>query len=150
MSANRAANNRSYRARKAANRKAAMMALLKSDDYRRLPFIDGYIVTASGKIYSEMCSRFRELKCMTLANGYKSLEAVGDGGTVRLYLHRVVCTMFHGQQPDGAEVCHNDGVRTNNAASNLRWGTRRENHQDSVSHGTVVHWGRRVNTKGVL
>jgi hypothetical protein len=34
------------------------------------------------------------------------------------------------------EVAHNDGVPSNNAASNLRWDTRAGNFSDKIRHGT--------------
>lgn len=43
---------------------------------------------------------------------------------------------FVGLRPDGLEVCHNDGVHTNNQLTNLRYDTRRENLRDRVRHGT--------------
>lgn len=51
-------------------------------------------------------------------------------------LHRLVAIAFHGEPPSGHEVAHNDGTRTNNAASNLRWATRFENMADKKAHGT--------------
>ncbi|QMP18215.1 HNH endonuclease [Ralstonia phage RpY1] len=42
---------------------------------------------------------------------------------------------FVGPAPEGFEVCHNDGVRTNCNLSNLRYGTRRENAADTKLHG---------------
>jgi hypothetical protein len=47
----------------------------------------------------------------------------------RMYkVHRLVCEAFAGPSPfPGAVVMHMDEDATNNAASNLRWGTQREN-----------------------
>lgn len=43
---------------------------------------------------------------------------------------------FVGPCPDGMECCHEDGNPGNNALSNLRWGTTRDNQADRVRHGT--------------
>ena len=51
-------------------------------------------------------------------------------------VHRLVALAFLREQADGEEVCHINGVRTDNHASNLRWGTRSSNHADKVRHGT--------------
>ena len=36
----------------------------------------------------------------------------------------------------GCEACHNDGDRSNNHLSNLRWDTKSNNQKDRVEHGT--------------
>jgi hypothetical protein len=43
-------------------------------------------------------------------------------------IHRLVAEAFHGPAPfEGAVVMHNDENAANNRASNLRWGTQKEN-----------------------
>lgn len=54
------------------------------------------------------------------------------------YAHRLVLLEFVGPAPKGTEGCHHDGDSLNNHISNLRWGTRQDNVQDSIRHGT--HW----------
>jgi len=46
-------------------------------------------------------------------------------------VHTLVATAFVGPRPPGREVNHKDGVKVNNAASNLEWVTRSEN----IAHG---------------
>jgi hypothetical protein len=48
----------------------------------------------------------------------------------------LVCEAFHGVGPKGTEVCHLNGKSGDNAASNLAWGTRSENVQQAIAHGT--------------
>lgn len=51
--------------------------------------------------------------------------------------HRLVAMTFIGPPPsDRHEVAHNDGSRTNNVASNLRWALPTENQADRMLHGT--------------
>jgi hypothetical protein len=51
-------------------------------------------------------------------------------------VHRLVLTAFEG--PPNGRVCrHLDGTRTNNNLSNLKWGTYKDNHDDSKQHGTA-------------
>ena len=41
---------------------------------------------------------------------------------------RLVCEAFHGEAPDGLSVCmHMDENALNNRASNLAWGTQKQN-----------------------
>ena len=62
---------------------------------------------------------------------------VGRGkGEPREYVHRLVALAFLGPEPEGMEVCHEDGKRWNNTLANLRWDTRSSNQMDRVAHGT--------------
>ncbi len=42
-------------------------------------------------------------------------------------VHRLVCEAFHGTPEEGMEVLHRNECSIDNRASNLRWGTRKEN-----------------------
>lgn len=42
-------------------------------------------------------------------------------------VHQLVCEAFHGKPKDGQVVIHKDENALNNRASNLRWGTQKEN-----------------------
>lgn len=45
-------------------------------------------------------------------------------------VHHLVLEAFHGPRPYGTEGCHGPGGRQDNRASELRWGTHRENEHD--------------------
>lgn len=55
----------------------------------------------------------------------------------------LVCESFHGTRPPKGQVCHKDGVRTNDTADNLRWGTQSDNEHDKIAHGTSHNSGAR-------
>jgi hypothetical protein len=61
--------------------------------------------------------------------------------------HTLVLRAFRGPAPEGHESCHGNGVRNDNRLENLRWGTYRENHHDSIRHGTKPHGSRHYNAK---
>lgn len=63
-----------------------------------------------------------------------SFSVLGERRGVKV--HWVVAEAFHGPRPAGMEIRHLDGDPTNNRAVNLRYGTRSENCQDRVWHGT--------------
>lgn len=65
--------------------------------------------------------------------GYLSVRLGRKTGNVRV--HWLVLAAFVGPAPEGAQRLHNDGDRTNNRLSNLRYGTRSENMQDMFRHG---------------
>lgn len=51
-------------------------------------------------------------------------------------VHALVLTAFKGACPANHECRHLDGDGTNNRLVNLQWGTRLENREDRVRHGT--------------
>lgn len=63
---------------------------------------------------------------------------------VRSYrtLHHLVLEAFVGPRPIGMHGCHNDGDTNNNALSNLRWDSARNNQRDKIQHGTIARGER--------
>ena len=66
------------------------------------------------------------------SSGY--LQVAVRGGII--HVHQAVAEAFHGPRPDGLHVCHGNGIRTDNHASNLRWDTPSANIRESVAQGT--------------
>lgn len=50
----------------------------------------------------------------------------------------LVCESFHGPRPPGKEVRHINGIRTDDVAKNLCWGTHQENMDDREKHGNTL------------
>lgn len=70
---------------------------------------------------------------------------LGKGNQARLHL--VILETFQGPKPSPKhEGCHNDGNPANNANSNLRWGTKKDNMADQVKHGTRIVGSKSPNT----
>ena len=65
-------------------------------------------------------------------NGYHRVNI--DGRSVKVHL--LVAAAFLGPRPDGHDVCHNNGDRSDNSARNLRYDTRSNNLKDAVLHRT--------------
>ena len=70
------------------------------------------------------------------AFGYKMIMLSKNGINKSFQVHRLVLASFTENKGKGFDCCHNDGNRTNNNLSNLRWDTRTGNMQDTVKHGT--------------
>lgn len=110
-----------------------------------IPGFPGYIVCFKGNVYSCRVStgftrKWRRLSVATptTRNYRRSL--------VNLYRSRVkrvtrevgplVLRSFVGPPPTNHECCHKNGDATDNRLCNLYWGTRKQNIQDAVKHGT--------------
>lgn len=70
-------------------------------------------------------------------SGYPEVSLlVGVRKTRRVQVHRIVCRAFHGEpSEDRPFALHRDDVGTNNKASNLYWGSPRDNQLDRVRNG---------------
>jgi hypothetical protein len=70
-------------------------------------------------------------------SGYLTVCLSRNGHKRRVAVHRLVALTFLAESYfEGADACHNDGVKTNNWVGNLRWDTRSANIIDAVRHGT--------------
>lgn len=96
---------------------------------------DGRTVTV------ERTHKGRLLRPGTVTSGHQ-LVVLGRGNS-RL-VHALVLTAFVGPRPDGHDSCHIDGDPAHNHLTNLRWGTRSENMQDAIRHGTFRGGNGRV------
>lgn len=118
------------------------------EEWRDIPGWEGYYQASSlGKIRSvdrvivqsngstrEFAGRV--LKLHEDRNGYIKVLLHRGKRKKNDYVHRLVMIAFKGPCPDGHEVCHNDGSRSNNCVANLRYGTRSENILEKQAHGT--------------
>ena len=124
-------------------------------EYRDIPDFPGYRVGSDGSFWS--CCRqqgygkgggtyvvlgdnWRRLKCQR--SGWYNIITL-RGRT--MVAHQIVLEVFVGPRPHGMEACHNDGNHTNNAVSNLRWDTHKNNMADRVTHGTLAKGERHGN-----
>jgi len=71
-----------------------------------------------------------------LVMGYPSVGLKRGPLKKTLCVHSLVMAAFCGPRPEGFEVAHNDGIRTNARLENLRYDTRKGNHADKKRHGT--------------
>ena len=92
-----------------------------------------------GKSHARWKAGRIKIKCAQ-PNGYLYYKMPGNKSEMA---HRLVAFAFLGPRPSLAhEVAHNDGSRTMNHYSNLRWATRKENMADTEVHGTTAKWER--------
>lgn len=67
--------------------------------------------------------------------GYLKVFLWRDGKSKQVLVHRLVAEAFISNPNDKQFVNHLDGVKTNNAASNLEWCTRSENMKHAFATG---------------
>lgn len=66
---------------------------------------------------------------------YLTVKQTVDGVAIICMAHRLVWQFFKGDIPDGFEINHRNGIKTNNTLSNLEVVTRSENLKHSISIG---------------
>lgn len=81
----------------------------------------------------------QELKqSVNCRSGYLDIGLCKGGKKRRFKVHVLVATAFKGPKPTPLhEVRHLDGAKRNNSASNLEWGTTRDNADDKIVHGSA-------------
>jgi hypothetical protein len=87
--------------------------------------------------WSKESGRWRRLKLNT-SGRYAAYGLCRHGVQMPHLLHRLMLLTFVGPCPEGMECRHLDGDPWNNCLANLRWGTRKENGEDKVRHGTSL------------
>jgi hypothetical protein len=122
------------------------------DNYEYVPVggWPGYFVDREGHVFSSKSWRgrvWRELAYGRDDDGYVTIQVTEARRTVKLRVHRIVANAFCFCDVDDCEVRHLDGNKDNNAASNLRWGTQRENAADRERHGRTIRGSRHPNAK---
>jgi hypothetical protein len=109
----------------------------EEEEWRTVANYDNlYLVSNFGRIKSLNRNKGRILKQQTSPTGYMQ---VWLGSPRKIFLvHRLVAVAFLGLPVDPKfVVCHNDGDRENNSASNLRWDSTQNNCLDRNKHGTM-------------
>lgn len=69
--------------------------------------------------------------------GYPQVNLHIDGQRHHWKVHELVLLAFEGPRPDSMEARHKNGIKTDNRwPENLCWGTKPENEDDKIEHGT--------------
>lgn len=84
-------------------------------------------------------ARGRVLKPRVRADQYRQVGLHSDGVVRYFLVHGVIAATFFGPKPEGWNVCHWDGDKSNNSVSNLRYDTPSGNQYDNVRLGTHAY-----------
>ncbi len=111
-------------------------------EYRDVAGYPGYRVGNDGSLWS---CRKRGRGAKGVTNQWSLLRGhIDHDGRRRIMLRpgkqyvpvsQLILVAFVGPCPPGMEVCHGDGDASNDALTNLRWGTRQSNMDDRTRHG---------------
>lgn len=103
----------------------------------------GYRVTADGTVFS-FGTNWRGYGERALAQhmnsrGYLGVRLTVNGKRMTHPVHRLVAIAFLPKRPSAKhQIRHLDGNPLNNNASNLAWGTAKENAEDRELHGRTA------------
>lgn len=102
---------------------------------KRKPIQDKYGVITGQTVY--LTDDWRKLKTH-LVLGYEYVCLCRNSEKMTRRVHILVAKAFIPNPNNEPYVCHNDGSKTNNHVSNLRWDSSRNNQLDRQKHGTTI------------
>jgi hypothetical protein len=110
--------------------------------WRSIDGFPGYEVSNLGRVRSfyrhgngDIVDTPQRILKPSLSNGYYGINLRKNSITYYKRIHYLVAFMFLGECPNGFEICHNNGDKLDNRASNLRYDTHEENIKDAFRHG---------------
>lgn len=116
---------------------------MNEEQWRPIPCFEPYRASDLGRIRGT-----KVLTPVLTQYGYHQVSLCVGGKKYSRLIHRLVAYAFIGPQPSPEyDVLHWDGNKTNNALSNLRWGTPKDNNDDQMRHGTRILGSRHPRAK---
>lgn len=107
-------------------------------EWRDIPGYEGvYEASDAGvvrRILRTRGTQCKEMRPIRQSRGYFVVQLRKNGQGKRFYIHRVIALTFLGAPPDGLEVNHKDGNKSNNCVANLEYVT----HQQNIDHSYRV------------
>ena len=115
---------------------------------RLQPPFEAYAVDEEGNVWSSRQHKvWRKLKPWPDRYGHLNLELRCPSNRKRIQVHRLILEVFTEPCPKGMECRHLNGNPKDNRLENLRWGTSKENGQDTVMHGRSARGSRNPSAK---
>lgn len=103
-------------------------------EYKDIPQNENYIALSDGRIWSKKRCKF--LKEANHMSGYSFIGKFTIDGYKRLRLtHEVIAWTFLGPKPEGYEINHINGIKSDNSSDNLEYVTRQQNIQKGWANG---------------
>lgn len=128
-----------------------------TESWKKVPGFPGYMVSSSGLIKSLSrrarirSGSYRIIKERILArterpDGYLNACLWLNNKPTMMTVHHIVAKTFLGSRSRRKDICHNNGIRSDNRVENLRYDNRKNNSKDRIAHGTIYN----SNTKAKL
>jgi hypothetical protein len=116
-------------------------------EYREIPGFPGYRAGSDGSVWTKRkrgpvtsnnsLKEWRLMKqTLSSRDGYLAVGLAVNGKQYCRQVQRLVALAFIGPMPPGFHTCHNNSVRTDNRACNLRYDTPAGNIADEIKRGT--------------
>lgn len=105
-------------------------------EFKKIPGTETYFASKDGRILSTTGRTNRILKQGLTHNKQKKgylVVYIKDQGTRTV--HSLVAETYLGEKPQGTEINHKDGIKTNNNVSNLEYISRSENAKHAIKMG---------------
>jgi hypothetical protein len=120
---------------------ASNVGRIRSID-RWITYKTGQRVFYKGKMLSQFKSGGRRPTNGFYAKGYyDGYRTVHLGqANMQKYVHHLIALTFMGKTPKGMEICHNNGIKSDNRLENLRFDTRQNNVYDTMKHRYEQAW----------
>ena len=113
--------------------------------FTHIPDFAGYAASDDGNIWSCWSTNgrpgrtWKHLKSSLQVGGYRIVSLQRHGKKHTRKIATLIVLAFVGPRDKDQQVCHADGTRTNDALTNLRYGTRSDNMQDMMRHGSHAY-----------
>lgn len=116
-----------------------------------IPGFMGYYVSKTGSVYSryvrgsrgKLSNEFTPLIPKKRPK-YYSVSLYRDGKSTKIFVHRLVATVYVPNPNNLPVVMHLDNDIYNNYYKNLKWGTQKENTQQCIQDGRFKPGGRDI------
>lgn len=117
-----------------------------SEEWHAVVGFPDYEVSSLGRVRSwkrqgpsvDLAMTPRILRTSSHSAGYPTVALHKFGTQSTRLVHTLVAEAFIGPRQAGMQVCHGDGVPTNNRVENLRYGTAVDNAADRRQHGNTA------------
>jgi hypothetical protein len=114
-----------------------------------IPDVPGYLVDVAGDIWSTKPGRGGRYKAVHPIKAYRDPRGyvqvclhAKPGVRKRFAVHNLVARAFLGPRPEGMLVCHRNDDPGDPRPGNLYYGTQKDNIQQALSSGRMVHGDR--------
>lgn len=121
--------------------------------YKTIPSYPAYSISVDGKVRRDKVAPGTKvghiLKPHLTNKGYWRVRlSLGSRSQfARPMIHQLIAETFIGPRPEGYDINHKDGDRTNNSIENLEYVTRRDNVLDGFKRGRISIPPRQIGSK---